>query len=277
MQPEQAPVIQDDVRPRRSAHWDGILVALALAIILIYLLVPPHGLLNKADRTAYAVCHRIAARSFVFAGRPLPLCARCSGTYLGAVAGLIVIGAGGRRRAAQLPSPAVLAVLGVFLLAWAVDGFNSFLTLIPGLPHLYEPRNLLRLITGTLEGLAIAAVVLPVANLSIWANPEPRRSIGAWRDLGWMLVAAAVVIVLVSSEWPPLLYPLALLSELAILGLVGLVNAMLVLIVMRREGRATRPREALLPLLLGVALAAIELTTIGLVRAALTARLGLPI
>ena len=130
-------------------------------------------------------------------------------------------------------------MLGIFLLAWAVDGFNSFLTLIPGLPRLYEPSNLLRLITGTLEGLAIAAVVLPVANLTIWASPDPRRSVGSWRDLGWMLVAAAAVIALVNSAWPPLLYPLAILSELAILGLVGLVNAMLALIIMRREGRAT--------------------------------------
>jgi hypothetical protein len=55
------------------------------------------------------------------------------------------------------------------------------------------------------------------------------------------------------------------------------VNAMFVLMLMRREGRATRAREALLPLLLGVALAAVELTAIGLARTALTARLGLPL
>ena len=76
---------------------------MALAILLLYLLAPPHGLLDKADHAAYAVCHRISARSFAFAGRPLPLCARCSGTYLGAVAGLIVLAACGRRRAARLP------------------------------------------------------------------------------------------------------------------------------------------------------------------------------
>jgi uncharacterized membrane protein len=277
MQSEEAPVIQTDARARRTARWDGVLAVVALIIILAYLLAPSDSLLDKADRAAYAVCHRIAERSFTFAGRPLPLCARCSGTYLGAVAGLIVIAARGRRRAAQLPAPTILAALGVFLLAWAVDGFNSFLTLIPGLPRLYEPSNLLRLITGTLEGLAIAAVVLPVANLTIWASPDPRRSVGSWRDLGWMLVAAAGVIALVNSAWPPLLYPLAILSELAILGLVGLVNAMLALIVMRRVGGATRPREVLFPLLLGVALATIELSAIGLARAALTERLGLPI
>ena len=260
-----------------AARRDAILAATALAIVLVYLLAPPHGVLDQADHAAYAVCHRIPARSFTFAGRSLPLCARCSGTYLGALAGLIVFACRGRWRAAVLPAPAILAVLGAFLLAWAVDGFNSFLTLIPGLPFLYEPHNLLRLITGTLEGLVIAAILLPIANLTFWEKPEPQRSVASWHDLAWMVAGAAVVIAAVRSEWPPLLYPLALLSGAAILGLVGLVNAMLVLIVMRREGRATSAREAVLPLLLGVALAALELTAIAVARAALTERLGLPI
>ncbi len=258
-------------------RWEGFLAVAALAILLFYLLAPPQGVLDKADHAAYAVCHRIPARSFVFGGRSLPLCARCSGTYLAAAAGLIMLVALGRRRAARLPAPAFLAVFGVFLLAWAVDGFNSFLTLIPGLPYLYEPSNLLRLITGALEGVVIAAVVLPLANLTFWAKPDAQRSVGAGRDLGWLLVAAAAVILLVSSEWAPLLYPLVLLSELAILGLVGLVNAMFVLMLMRRDGRATHAREALFPLLLGLALAAAELTAIGVARAALTERLGLPL
>jgi uncharacterized membrane protein len=275
MRAEHNPPIQADPGARRRTRWDGFLAIMALTILLLYLLAPPHGLLDKADHAAYAVCHRISARSFTFAGRPLPLCARCSGTYLGAVAGLIVLAACGRRRASRLPAPAILVVFGVFLLAWAVDGFNSFLTLIPGLPYLYEPSNLLRLVTGTLEGLALAAVLLPLANLTLWADPDPRRSVGSWRDLAWLLVAAAAVIALVSSEWAPLLYPFAILSELAILGLVGLVNAMFVLMLMRREGRATRTRDALLPLLIGVALAAVELTAIGLARTALTERLGL--
>ena len=277
MQAEPKPVLQVNSEARRWARWDGFLTVAALAILLFYLLAPPHSLLDKADRAAYAVCHRIPARSFAFAGRPLPLCARCSGTYLGAVAGLIALTACGRRRASRLPVPAILAVLGVFLLAWAIDGFNSFLTLIPGLPYLYEPGNLLRLVTGTLQGLVIAAVLLPMANLTLWADPDPRRSIGSWRDLGWLLVAAAAVIALVSSGWPPLLYPLAILSELAILGLVGLVNTMFVLMLMHREGKATRARDVLFPLLLGLALAAVELTAIGLARAALTERLGLPL
>ena len=87
----------------RRARWDGWLVALALIGIIGMLLAPPRGLLDKADYVAYAVCHRIPERTFIFAGRPLPLCARCSGTYLGALAGLIVLILRGRGRAADLP------------------------------------------------------------------------------------------------------------------------------------------------------------------------------
>lgn len=255
---------------------DGLLALLALAVVIAVLIAPPHSLLDKADRAAFAVCHRIPERSFAFMERPLPLCARCSGTYLGALAGLIVLVTRGRGRASGLPSGRYLAVLAAFLAAWAIDGANSFLTFFPGAPHFYEPNNLLRLITGTLQGLALAAFIVPVLNLSLWARPIATSSIGAWADLVWMLVAAGVVVGLVSSEWPPLLYPLAIISGLTIALLLGLVNAMLALIVLRREGYATRWRQAVALLLLGLALALVELALIGLARAALTERLGLP-
>lgn len=265
------------MRANVRARWDGAMAIIAIAVIVALLLAPPHSLLDKADQAAYAVCHRIPDRTFSIAGRPLPLCARCSGTYLGALAGMLVLAARGRGRAPRLPAPIFLAILAFFLLAWAVDGVNSFLTLIPGLPYLYEPRNLLRLITGVLEGLALAAVLLPLVNLSFWAVPAAGRSIESGRDLAWLLAGGAAVVALVSSEWAPLLYPLALISGLMVVGLVGLVNTLVILMILRREGQARRLREMVIPWVAGIALALIQLAAIGLARAALTARLGLPI
>lgn len=263
----------------RSVHlglWDGVLSLGALAVIVAFLLIPPHSLLDKADDAAYAVCHRIADRTFFIAGRQLPLCARCSGTYLGALAGFVVLGLRRRGRAGNLPARKHLVVLALFLLAWAFDGVNSYLTLFPVLPHLYQPHNLLRLVTGTLEGLTIAALTTPVVNLSLWAVPDGRPSIGSWRDLAWMLVGGALVIGLVSSEWPLLLYPLALTSGVMVVLLVGGVNAMLLLVLLHREGRSIRWLQTVPPLLAGCALAMVELAAIGLARAALTQALGLP-
>lgn len=269
--------MEDRTDVLKPSRWDAVLAVLALIIIAALVVAPPHALLDKADHAAFAVCHRLPERSFVFAGRPLPLCARCSGTYLGALTGLLVLAARGRGRASRLPALRFLLVLGIFALAWAVDGANSFLTFFPGVPHLYEPRNSLRLVTGTLEGLALAAVLLPVLNLSLWNAPDPTPSIRTWRDLAWMLVGGAVMIGLVSSEWAPLLFPLALLSGLTIVALLGAVNTLLVLILLRRDGRGRRWRDALSPALLGMMLALVEVAAIGLARAALSARLGLPI
>lgn len=262
-----------DPRKRR----DNALALLALAIVVAVLAAPPHNLLDKADHATFAVCHRIPERSFAFAGRPLPLCARCSGTYLGALAGLIVLAGRGRARASGLPDRPRLAVLTLFLAAWAIDGTNSFLEFFAGAPHLYEPDNVLRLITGTLAGLVIAAFMVPVLNLSLWATPHLERSVNSWADVAWLLIGGGIVIGLVISEWAPLLYPLALMSGVTVAVLLGLVNAMLAIILLHREGCATHWRHIVLPLLLGLALAISELMLIGLGRAALTEYFGLPI
>ena len=167
-------------------------------------------------------------------------------------------------------------MFGVFLVAWALDGLNSFLTFFPGVPHLYEPRNLLRLSTGILEGLAIAALLLPAFNLSLRPELAPNPSIGCWQDVAWMLVGGALVAGAAASGPPSLLYPLAILSGLAVVMLLGTVNSVFVLTALRWNDRTTGWRQAAPPLLLGLALALFELAVVGMGRAALEAWLGSP-
>ncbi|OQA38383.1 MAG: hypothetical protein BWY52_03279 [Chloroflexi bacterium ADurb.Bin325] len=156
-----------------------------------------------------------------------------------------------------------------------MDGANSYLALL-GLPHLYEPTNLLRLVTGALEGLAVASFLLPIANITFWAAPAPIRSVDSGADLLWLLVGGVIVVALVSSGQPWLLYPLALLSGLTIAGLFSLLNGMLVLLLLRREARGVGWASLIAPLLMGGALALVELAAIGVGRDWLTARFGLP-
>jgi uncharacterized membrane protein len=261
------------VAPRRRC---GVATFIALLAVLALFWLPPHDLLDKADRFAYAVCHRIPGHSFSVGGRQLPLCARCSGTYLGALAGVSVLLALGRGRANRFPAPKFLVVFAVFMAAWAIDGANSYASFFPGLPQLYEPNNLMRLATGVLEGLAIAAFVLPLFNLTAWAATDAQPSLVRWRDLGWMLVGGAVVFCLVVSEWEPLLYPLALLSGAMVALLVSLICVMLALMIARRDGRAKRWREIAFPLVAGLAVALAGLAAIGLFRDVLTRWFGLP-
>lgn len=255
---------------------DWLLLAGGLTVITAVLVLSPGGLLDKADHIGYAVCHQIPLRSYFFDGRKLPLCARCSGQYLGALFGLAFLLLMRRSRAGLLPPKGVLGVLAVFLALWAFDGFNSYLTLFPGLPHLYEPKNILRVTTGAMQGVALIALVWPFFNVTLWAETRQQRSIASLREVAALLLIIAAIVALVHSEIAGLLYPLALLSVAGTLLMLTLVNTMLVTLALRRASLARSWRH-IVPLLVGgLALATIEILVIDLVRAWLTAKLGLP-
>ena len=238
--------------------------------------ITPGGLLDKADHVGYGVCHQIPIRSPFFGGRQLPLCARCSGQFLGALGGLALLLILGRGKASKLPPPAVTAVLLGFIALWAFDGFNSYLTLFPGLPHLYEPHNILRTTTGAMQGVALISLVWPFFAVTLWAQPSPRPTIGSLREILLLLALIALIVVAVGSEWAPLLYPLALLSVAGTLMMLTLVNTMLVTLALKREGWAQGWRDALPLLTAGLALGLVELLLINLLRAWLTTEMGLP-
>ena len=104
--------------------WLGI--ALALGGLIAFIVLTPDGLLRKFDYVGAAVCHRRPSHSFTMAGRQLPLCQRCSGTFPGALTGLLVQWLIlRRRRALGYPVWQVLVVLGAFAALWGLDGVNS--------------------------------------------------------------------------------------------------------------------------------------------------------
>jgi len=225
----------------------------------------------------YAVCHQIESHSFVLAGCKLPLCARCTGTFLGALVGLfgqaVVLR---RRRASAFPPASVLAILVSFTLLWAADGLNSYLALAGG-PHVYEPRNEVRLMTGALNGLTMSALVYPLFNVSLWRRPADSPSIRGLGDLGLLLLMDAALVGVVLSRQGFLLYPLALSSAIAVLTLLSSVNTVLIIILLGRENSAETWRQALLPVSIGLLLSLVQIGLIDLLRYALTGTLeGIP-
>ena len=254
-----------------------LVILLAVTALVAFLVATPDGLLTKADMVGYAVCHRIGSHSFTVAGRQLPLCARCSGTFIGALIGFfgqaVVLR---RRRASQFPPAHVIVILAGFMALWAGDGLNSYMALIQG-PHLYEPRNWLRLSTGALNGLSMSALVYPILNFSLWRRPAPEPTIRNLRDLGVLLLLEAGLVGLVLTQSSFLLYPLALLSAAGVLTLLTSVNGMLVLMIVRRENAVDTWREAIIPLLAGFTVSLILVIVIDVVRYLLTGTLqGIP-
>lgn len=259
----------------RKARWTRVIAALSALFIVLALAAPPHSLLDKADLVGYAICHQIPERSFVLGGRPLPLCARCTGTFLGAMVGLAAVALRRRLRATRMPPVPVLGLLVAFFAMWAFDGLNSYLTLFPGAPHLYEPRNWLRLTTGMLNGLVLITISLPIYAFTVWRDVTNERVIRNVGELLMILPVVAVLIVVVHAEIDWLLYPLAIVSSLGVLVLLVLVNSMIAAVVLGREGYARSWVEAAVPLSFGAALAIVELAAMILLRSTLTTAFGL--
>lgn len=247
-----------------------LLGALGGAALALWTALTPPGLLGKADAVGYAICHRIAERSLHTHDRPLPLCARCTGTYLGVAAALIVLAARGRLRAAQLPPPRVLGALILLGLSYAADGLNSYLTFFAFYTPLYPPHNTLRLLTGAAFGLGLITVVLPVVNALAWAQPLRRAPIASLRELGGVVLAAGSACALALIEHPALRAALGVISAALVLGMFALIGAVLFLTITRHENTAQRWRDLLLPALAGLTFALILTGAIDLVRYALT-------
>ncbi|MBI4769988.1 MAG: DUF2085 domain-containing protein [Chloroflexi bacterium] len=243
------PVASLTSQPRSGLHRAHWLALIAFGLVFVsWLLYAPAGLLGKADAVGYAVCHRIDGRSFHIGNIQMPLCARCTGIYLGVALGVAAMVVAGRGRAGALPPLRVIITLILFIVAMGLDGVNSFLTLLPRLPHVYEPQNWLRLVTGTLDGVAMAVLIFPMFNQTLWRNWEDRPVIANMREVGVLVLLAAVVIALVLSDNAVILYPLALISVGGVVLLLTLTNSMLFMLITRTENKARAAWDALLPL-----------------------------
>jgi uncharacterized membrane protein len=270
--------MEGTVAPSRSAKTRvsvrPLFGALACGIILAWLLNTPPGLLGKADAIGYAVCHQIDLRSFHLGVRSLPLCARCSGMYLGATLTFVYYLVRGRGRAGLMPSKPLLAVLGLFFLAWAIDGMNSYLHFFPGVSGLYEPSNTMRLITGSLLGIVMTTIVYAGFNQTVWREWKPEPALRSAGDLGVLLGLIALLDTLVLSEDPLILYPLALTSAFAVIFMLTSIYTMIGLLLTGRENRADAWHGVITPALAGIVMAFVQIGLADIVRFWLTGTWG---
>lgn len=265
------------ISPRLNGISRWLVPLAAVLAVAAWLYIAPPGFLGKADAIGYAVCHRIDERSFHVFGRQLPLCARCTGEFNAAAVGLIFQGliAGKRMR---LPRRGIIAVMVFFFLAFAVDGSNSYLYLLkqdmPGgsldqIPNLYIPNNTLRLFTGSGMGIALAAIMYPIVNQTLWRQPEDRPAL-EWKGFAGLAGIVLVMDLLVLTGSPVILYPIALLSVLGVLGLLTMVFSIVWIILMRLENSFEALPALWLPALAGLTLTLLLITGIDLFRLQLT-------
>ena len=227
--------MQSPIQTSKRTSLVRFLPFIAAGIVLgVWLVYTPKGLLGKADAIAYAVCHRIASHSLFLRERQIPLCARCTGMYTGALIGMIYQLRYGQHRGG-MPGRRIAILLGIFFLAFAVDGTNSYLQLFPMFNPLYPSRNWLRLVTGTGMGLVLSAVLAPVYNQTMWRDWSDTPILNTWKQMGILLLVSGAADLAFLSGNPLLLYPLALASAATVLALLGMIYAIVWVLITKKD------------------------------------------
>src|SRR5512139_3964358 len=255
---------------KRSLIPKVLFIGIPATIISLFVAATPPGLWEKARVIGYALCHQLPDRSFFIHEHQTPLCARCTGMYLGFSIGLIFLILRRRTHAARMPTTAIISVLIGFMTIMGIDGINSTISIIPGAPQLYHTTNVHRIVTGTLFGIAMCMLFFPVFSTAIWRQPSGDRSVKNWRELiAMVLVAFALdAIVLTQADW--LFYPITILSIAGPLLLLSFMGAIIVLTMRNLVNSVDRWKQMALPMFAGVALGLVLITLMDVLRVTVT-------
>jgi uncharacterized membrane protein len=240
--------------------WAGVLL-----VLLAGFLLAPWPLLDKLWAVGYGICPQRVSHSYFLAGQQLPVEARMVGMFAGFLLSVAVFAGLGRFRARRLPRLSLLLVLALFGASMAFDGVNNaFYDL--GLPHLYAPYNPARLITGLMMGSAMAGILWPVFNMTVWRNAPDVPLL----DRPWQLVVLLLVLGLFAAAIllgvDALLYPVSLLTTAGEIAILTTPGALLAAVALRRERPAASVWDLLPLLMAGLALAALLLGIMSALR-----------
>ncbi len=253
---------------KKDRPWIILAATAFLAVLIVWVWFTPAGFWGKLRALGYAVCHQLEARSFCIHGLCSPLCARCTGMYVGAVLSLVYQAFQGRK--AKSPPVWVIVVL-VLLFGWfGVDGLNSFLHFFPNFSGIYEPTNLLRLITGMGVGLGIGTVLYVLFNRTAWNNWVDESPYKKWLAFPLLLALAGLLIVMIETNHPLVIYPTMVISGLGVFLVLSCVYTVVALMILGRENAQLHWRQLVLPILMGMTIALLQVLVTSWLRLMLT-------
>jgi uncharacterized membrane protein len=236
-----------------------------LLVLIAGFIVAPWPLLDKLWAIGYGICPQRVSHSYFLGGRQLPVEARESGIFAGFLLTALVFAGLRRFRARELPAWPVLVVLVLFAFSMAFDGVNNTLHDM-GLFHLYAPYNPARLITGLLMGAMMAGLVWPIFNMNVWRQAPAVPILDRWWQLGILLLVLGLFagVILIGVDW--LVYPVSLLITTGQVTLLATLGAIIAVVVLRREGRATTGWDLLPLIVAGLGLTALLLGAMSAMR-----------
>jgi uncharacterized membrane protein len=234
----------------------------AFALILGVIIFAPGSFLAKMYLIHGAVCPQRADHSYFFEGVQLPAEARMLGIFGGFMLAWFILWFIGRGRDVHLPPRPITLALAIFVLLMVLDGLNATFW-DAGVLKLYQPQNWLRLITGTLYGIAMAAFILPIYNKVVWKHTFNRPAIRHWRELSWLTFGVVAGLGLITlSGWTVSFWVLTLVSTLGLIAMLAILNIIIYFGFFRQKTPARDFYDLLTPLSLLLIFTLVELTLV---------------
>lgn len=226
----------------------GLVLAGVIGIgLLVMAFAWPGDFLTKLVLLNSGVCPQRPDHTFFFGNQQMPLEARMVGIFGGFLLTLFGLWLVGRGRALQWPRLPLSLVLGAMVLVMVLDGLNATAYDL-GWPTPYAPQNWLRLITGTLSGVGLAGLLLPIISMTIWSKAYLTPTFKHGWEIAVASIPAGLMALGVLSGWPLLFWPLSLIAAGGVIAMLVLFNLLIAVIVLRRENRAEAGLGLLFPL-----------------------------
>ncbi len=142
----------------------------------------------------YAVCHQLPKKSLFFGGRQLPLCARDTGIYLGALLTLAILFLIYRKNGKSYPSWKIMLLMGALILPAIVDGLTTY-------AGWRASSNQIRLGTGLLAGVGLAALLFPLLSREFFPSSTEETILTHPLELITLPLAAGALYLFLQVEW----------------------------------------------------------------------------
>jgi len=206
------------------------------------------------EKIGFSVCHQLPAKSLNIGGIYLPICARCSGIYIGFFIAALILFIMFRKKESNLPPIYILVILCLFIFSTVVDGILSYFG------H-FETNNNIRFITGFLCGSSIMAIIYPVFVYQYYKKPKDKRIFTSPVKFIIYILLLTVFIVIALFRIRFLGYFFYYLASFSIIFTFYFINLVMIFIIPSFSQKATKlfTKYLFFPSLLSFLLLSLEL------------------
>ena len=211
------------------------------------------GCYGKILTVGSSVCHQLPSHSFSVGDVQFPVCARCTGLYLGSFIGLAYAVISGKKKG--IPEKGYLILMAILFVLWAGDGLNSFVSDFIHAPFLYQTNNLTRLITGYGMGLVMATALGTLVNITVWEKAENRPLLDRVEQVLGYAALCVIISLMVLTGQAFLLQIAGYITIFTVITIISLLYAVFWIILFRKENQFSKWRHVIIFLIAGYATA----------------------